>query len=266
MKISITKSLLLAAICCSSLLCASQEKHALVGERPFPAVDNFKVLEKRALRAENNCDQEINEGEEKPLIPSDSMIAASQKAKAENQQNGSDAVSKIVKKSSHKDIYFTSHPGAFHKPYAVTVFGDEVQLEDGSIWNIYSGDRFLTLNWLTTDDIVITPNKNIFSIYPMVLTNQQTGASVQSGLAVGPVIGGFFSHWIIAIDKYNDQICLEDGSIWSMSPLDHDITKKWLAGDTVIIGINDGILSSIRPNILINVNVNNYAIGNCLAY
>ena len=93
------------------------------------------------------------------------------------------------------------------------------------------------------------------------LTNQNTGESVAANLYLGPIYNGPYTHWITAIDYYNNTVFLEDGSMWSMSSFDDGVVNKWFENHTVIIGVNDGWFSSSRPNILINVNNSNYAAG-----
>lgn len=168
--------------------------------------------------------------------------------------------------ATQKDFvtYYTTHQGAFHFPIAVTLLGENVELEDGSIWVVNPNDRYNTLNWMTGDVIIITPNHALFSSYMYCLVNLNTGAVVRVNLALGPIYNGIFTHWIIAIDYFHRQICLEDGSVWSISWFDDSIMNKWLVNDTIIIGINDGLLSSFNPNMLINVNVNNNVVGNCI--
>lgn len=160
-------------------------------------------------------------------------------------------------------VHFTSHTGAFHNPILVSAFGDSVELEDGSIWSIAGGDTYKTFNWLTSDLLVITPNHDWFSSYQFRMTNQSTGVSVKCNLTLGPIYNGLFTHWIVAVNYYTQEICLEDGSIWKVTGFDASTFSKWLVNDTVIIGINDGFLSSSRPNILINVNTLSYARASC---
>ena len=70
-----------------------------------------------------------------------------------------------------------------------------------------------------------------------------------------------YTHWIVAIDYYRNIVFLEDGSVWNMSSLDAGVIDQWVINDVVMIGVNTGWLSSYNPNILINVNMLNYAAG-----
>lgn len=181
----------------------------------------------------------------------------------DTQDEGIDA-QKIVKKGFQQATYVTTHEGAFHFPKAVSYFGDTVELEDGSIWSVCSNDAYKTMNWLTSDLIIIVPNDSIFSSHDYKLININTGAKVKVNLYLGPIYNGAYTHWIVAIDYLYREIYLEDGSIWKMSSFDQSIVNQWIPNDTVIIGINDGLFSGSNPNILINVNMNNYSIGSCL--
>jgi hypothetical protein len=203
--------------------------------------------------------------DEAPPAPSKKMLIASDSQRQQLPQKKG-LQSQVVKKDFCGDILYTTHPGAIYKPYAVSPFGDTVELHDGSMWSICSEDRPYTFNWLTSDDLVIIPNSDWFSLYTYRIVNQQTGASVRANLALGPIYRGIFTYWIVAIDYINGQVCLQDGSIWTMSPIDFNIIKKWMINDTVIIGVNNGAFAAIRPNILINVNMNNYGMGSCLFY
>lgn len=191
-------------------------------------------------------------------------LAQMEDADEEDSQDEEIEAKKIVKKGFQQATYVTTHEGAFHFPIGVSFLGDTVELEDGSIWKVCSNDTYKTLNWLTSDMIIIVPNDSIFSSHDYKLINLNTGAKVKVNLYLGPIYNGAYTHWIVAIDYLYREIYLEDGSIWKMSSFDQSIVNKWLPNDTVIIGINDGLFSGTNPNILINVNMNNYSIGICL--
>ncbi len=218
-----------------------QDVNIPVGTRPFSHSDHVKVQEERAL---------LDEG----TTPStEARMSFEEKTRT---QDGEEEL--VAKK-----MYYTSHDAVFHRPLAVSCAGDYVTLEDGSIWSVRIKDRYKTLDWLTNDTIMILPNHSWFSTYHYVLLNQTTGKSVKVNMYLGPIYNGIFTHWIIAVDYYNNDVWLEDGSVWKISDSDHSIVNKWLINDTVVIGINDSWFSS-KPNILINVNMLNYAKGLCI--
>lgn len=210
-----------------------------VGERSINHAERIKMLEDRLAKIEEANEESLSE----------------ESSEGKN--------SELIKKFQNSS-YVTTHEGAFHYPISVSYSGDSIQLEDGSIWTVCFSDTYKTLNWLTSDLIIIVPNHDIFSSYYYSLINVNTGVIVKVNLYLGPIYNGAFTHWIAAIDYFNREICLEDGSIWKMSAFDQSIISKWLPNDTVIIGINDGAFSYGNPNILINVNVNNYSIGTCV--
>lgn len=193
------------------------------------------------------------------------QMAAHEQARIEMQSKNLDEMGNPISMNHHaaamvaQDVAFTSHPGAYHGIISLTPY--DVELEDGSIWVIHPSDMHLISDWLPSDVVVITPNHNIFSSYYYRLTNQNNGGSIVVNLSMGPIYHGFHTYWIEAIDYFNDIVYLNDGSVWKMSYFDSNIVHKWLVNDTVIIGVNDGFLSSSRPNILINVNMFNNAAG-----
>jgi len=163
-----------------------------------------------------------------------------------------------------KSIYYALHPATYQHSASISFFGDMVELMDGSVWDIAYSDTYKTAGWFLTDLIVITPNHSWFSSYGFRLTNQSTGESVAANLSLGPIAPNYYSvytHWIVAIDYIYNIVYLEDGTSWHMSAFDDSIVNQWVAGDVVIVGVNDGWLSSSKPNVLINVAMLNYAAG-----
>jgi len=263
---------------------ATEKTRIPVGTRMMARAEHVAIQEIRAQEAENMPAQEAQPGEEAAERPQEGREEVEEGASAvlerravasvEMPQEGREEVNEgpsttlvarnLDAKVAKAIYYTTSHAGAYHQPIAVTPFGDKVELEDGSIWAVQSGDHYKTLNWLGSDLITITANHNWFSNYEFILTNQNTGVSVAVVLVLGPVYNGGHTHWVVAIDYFFDQVQLEDGSVWSIVGLDDSILKKWLVNDTVIMGINDGNWSTSNPNILINVNTLGYVRANCL--
>lgn len=210
----------------------------------------------------------IEETTEKKRVPVGTRLE-SQESKDAHQQQRADMMAKGANeaaalpknmKSLSPAIYYTLHPGAYHTLTLIFV-NNIVEFEDGSQWSVRPDHAYVTLSWHPSDIVAITPNHSWFSSYNYTLTNQNTGEAVNANLYLGPIYNGPFTHWIAAIDYYNNIIYLEDGSRWSMSSFDSSIVYSWVLNDTVIIGVNDGLFSSSRPNILINVNTLTYAAG-----
>jgi hypothetical protein len=231
----------------------AQERHMAAGDRSFSLAEYAAIQERRA--AEPQVDSE--DGTPAARIPSGLASALAGGQASSGSSIGTDA-------QAATNFYITTHAGSLHWPVAVGILGEKIELEDGSVWAISAGDCYKTLNWLSTDMIVITPNHAWFSSYAYRLNNQNTGASVEVNLSLylNPVFHTVYNHVIVLMDDLLQMIWLEDGSCWSISAWDY--TTKWMVGDTVIIGINDGILSSSRPNILINANLLQYVRCNCI--
>lgn len=233
------------AMLISSMLCGHDDAddRVPVGIRALSVAEHAAQQEIRAKLSSLNIQEDGQ--------PAEETIATA------NKESGIDDSERVTQ----HDMFYTSHPGAFHRPYSIGIFGDTVEFDDGSVWSVPSRDAYKTLNWLPCDLIVVTPNRSWFSNYGFRLTNQNTGVSVEVDLTLGPIYNAPFTHWITGIDYYNNVVYIEDGSRWNMSYFDGNIVGKWVVNDTVIIGINDGWLSSSKPNILINVNMLNYATG-----
>lgn len=222
-----------------------EDNHIQPGTRPLSHIERVKIQEERFKEAEESDEtQDV--------------------AKEEEKEEGSENKATLTAASMKTGIFFTTHPGAFYNPVVISAFGDTVELHDGSIWSIASGDSYKTLNWLVTDSVVITANHDWFSTYYFRMTNQETGVSVKCNIVLGPIYNGLHTHWIVAIDYLTKEIFLEDGTRWSATAWDASTFNNWLPNDTIMIGINDGSRSSNFPNILINVNTLTYLRAICL--
>lgn len=180
------------------------------------------------------------------------------KAQAEEATEEAEATAEplinLSKEANAALSYYAAYPGIFYNPYSISYMGDYVVLHDGSGWTISSGDAYKTMNWLTSDLVVITPNHSWLSAYMFKMTNQNTGVSVKCNLTLGPIYNGIYTHWIVGINYYTQDVYLENGTVWNVSGFDASIFSKWMVNDTIILGVNDGNFSSSKPYILINVN------------
>lgn len=212
-----TKNILMF-ICASSLfftgVFAEEGKRVEIGERP-------PVTKEANLPRCADMEEESEEGEE------------------------------LIERSMKGAKFISTYQGAYHKPFRVSLFGDEAELEDGSIWVIKKSDRTKTYDWLTSDDIAVTINHSWFSNYQFCLTNLATGKRVEAELHLGPIYNGINTRWIIGINYITGQVCLNDSSVWDVSGFDHYILNGWVLNDTIIVGHDDTLLG--RTNILINV-------------
>ncbi len=231
--------------------------HIIAGSRPMSHAAHYEIQQQRAEEARKAA---LESGEDPIASTAEQVENKLVKAVMESKETRMAASAKGLNKIN-ASLYVTTHQGVFHNPLSVSFFGDSITLEDGSVWVTSGDDSYKTLNWLTSDLLVITPNHSWFSAYDYIITNQNTGVSVKVNLVLGPLVDAVYRHWIIAIDYISDNVWLEDGSIWKMT--DCTVMKQWQVGDSVIIGINDGWFSSLYPNILINVNMLNYGRGIC---
>lgn len=131
------------------------------------------------------------------------------------------------------------HPYAIHKPSHITLKGDLITLDDGSVWSVRYEHHYLVQNWLGSDPIVLVPNRKWFAYYRYKLMNTITEDKVEALMLVAPHYNGKNSHWIVAIDYLNRQICLEDGTIWQAGRSSSSILNGWEINQTVIVGYND---------------------------
>lgn len=158
----------------------------------------------------------------------------------------------------HKQTNIPHNSAAsYHRITTMSVYGDSVEIEDGSWWKIASNDSSTVFSWRQGDSVVITPNNSFFSSYNYYITNEQTRTYVKANLNVGPIAFGQYSHWITSVDPVGGHVYLENNSCWCISNGDAHVFRDWAPNDAIIIGINDSWFSSY-DHILINVNMNTY--------
>ncbi|MGK5595523.1 MAG: hypothetical protein ACSNEK_09255 [Parachlamydiaceae bacterium] len=265
-KITYWLGLLCCSLSCFSVSTADAEdaqelERVKPGTRAMVLAEWVKIQEERAQEETSQnepIDEVVEEEKKNSILPNASSFNVS--------------ANFVTPQAS---INYTTHTGAFYYPVAISALGDSIELNDRSVWLIASSDTKTAMNWLRQQEMalanggpglsmVITPNHSWFSSYQFCLTEQTTGTSVKANLYLGPLYNGLFTHWIVAINYYTQEICLEDGSLWKLSGLDAGVYNHWLINDTVIIGVNDGFLSSSKPNILINVNALTYSRAKCI--
>ncbi len=245
---------------CSLLLGASESEgeptREPAGARALPFVEHIQIQEKREFE-ERDPDQTVE-------IDSSKMKQISVQTSVPSDDD------ETMTKSFDKKIYVTTHEGAFHRPIVITINGDTVELEDGSCWQVYFFDRNKTLDWFTTDRIIITQNMGWFSsssyYYELVNLDKIYNNHVRVNLVIKPFYNGYYTHWITAIDPIMNEVYLDDGTIWAMDPFDHSMIRDWRINDTVIIGVNACDNPTCPPNLLINAQTLEYGRGTCLNY
>jgi hypothetical protein len=150
--------------------------------------------------------------------------------------------------------YHSVHPGAYHRLINMTPYGETLEFEDGSMWVTYPGHRYIAVTWTSLDSIVIVQNTDAFSSYLFTMINTATNQRVEVNMALGPLYKGPASYWIKAINAAERKVVLSDNSVWDLSRWDYQVYSRWFIDDHIILGVNDGTLTSFNPNILINVN------------
>ncbi len=155
--------------------------------------------------------------------------------------------------------YRTVHPGSYHHMNSMTPNLDKFETLDGSVWSTFPGDRYKLDGWLPFHDLVFVQHQDEFASYKFkVINTNLNNVKVQVNLILGPKYSGNYTYWITGLDIKNRKIVLCDNSVWDMSRFDRTVYEKWKLNQTIIIGVNDGTLTSFNPNILINVETLSY--------
>ncbi len=160
--------------------------------------------------------------------------------------------------NAYPPVYF---PASTHWLSAVSAIGDSVELEDGSVWRISRYDGQKALSWRLNDPLTITQNHRWFSSYNYRIINQNTGASLEANLFLGPLQYGEHTLYICAIDRVSGYLLLLDSqgetTQWEISSGDSDPFQDWVVNDAVVIGQNSGWDASCE-SILINISMNDF--------
>jgi hypothetical protein len=254
----------LTTVCGATVLSANDEEGLRpVGKRMASQVERAQSQEGRFLFSKAYPDA-LSDEEELAFFEEAQQLSEEEiYAKADEQASVKSCDGDDSSEFQAKSLSSTSHLGAYHNPRFVTPFGDAVALEDDSRWVIRGKDQSKTLNWYTNDRLVITPNHDWFSSYDYRINNLTTGHTVRCNLVEAPSYNGIYTHWIVAIDYSKKKICLEDGSLWSVSMWDGSELKRMALEDTIIIGTNDSWFKSSKPNVLINVDTMEFVKARC---
>lgn len=175
-------------------------------------------------------------------------------------------------------MYLTTHPMASHGIYKASPLFDKVELNDGSIWQVwFTSDWSVVSRWMYFNDQVIVCPASIFDATDYLLISQRTGEVVGVNLVEMEMIVGdpyFMGQrlWITHMNYVYDVICscyyyeiyLNDGSLWEVSSRDSYLCSLMVPGDVVIIGV-DETLGSPTYNILVHFNSLEYVHADCVA-
>ncbi|MEN9654971.1 MAG: hypothetical protein RL235_1083 [Chlamydiota bacterium] len=150
------------------------------------------------------------------------------------------------------------YPSSAHQVIAISVLGDSVEIEDGSVWKVHPYDNYKVVQWKSNDPLVVTQNHAWFSKYDYRLINNNTGATIEANLHLGPIQQGPYTKYIVSIDDLRNEVMLSDSTHWLISKKDRKRLKNWAIHDAVIVGTNSGSDGSSEA-LLINVNMNQRA-------
>jgi hypothetical protein len=150
-------------------------------------------------------------------------------------------------------IYFSA---STHRLSGVSVLGDTLEMDDGSVWKINPSDKEKAFEWRSNDPITITQTNRWFSNYKYQIINQTNNSTIEVNLFLGIYKSGPFYRYITSINYQEGIIFLSDYTHWEISYLDRSLLNKWIVGDAIIIGVNTGWDSKCE-GLLINTNENN---------
>jgi hypothetical protein len=173
-------------------------------------------------------------------------------------------------------MYLTTHPMASHGVYKTSALFDVVELNDGSVWNVwYSADRSVVGRWQYMNDQVIICPGTLFDPTDYLLVSQRTGEQVPVKLVEMEIIAGdptFHGQrlWIYSMNYIFDLACncfyyeirLNDGSLWEVDTRDSYLCSYMNPGDVVIVGVDEKFGASTY-NILIHFNSLEYVHADC---
>jgi hypothetical protein len=157
----------------------------------------------------------------------------------------------------------TTHPGSSHLYVGTTLFGDQVEIEDGSLWTTDPEDRYKLQFWYSGDSLLLMQNiDGWFSkpLFPYKLYNQRTLEAIDVKIHPdgAPAWNGFYTHYIM--DIYTPVVGdgwlqLNDGTVWLLKASQRKVWDVWTKNDTVIIGTNGGswVDAFFTPDMLVNV-------------
>lgn len=149
------------------------------------------------------------------------------------------------------------YPSSYHWLVGVSVVGDSVELENGSVWRTSPYDGRKALSWRVSDPLAITQNTSWFSRYTYRIINKNTHSSIEADLFLGPIQNGEYTLYVVALDGNRGEMMLTDNSHWEVCPSDAPIFSNWAINDAIIIGFNSGWESNYE-GLLINVTTNNF--------
>jgi hypothetical protein len=155
-------------------------------------------------------------------------------------------------------------PAAYHQIEAYGIWGDWVELEDGTTFVVASSGRRIVEYWAEGDVVHVLPNHGwffrLFQPHEFCLYNQTTGETVEVDLTGGrgPLLNGYYSYQISAIDDHHGILYLHDGTTLQVASSDINTMYDWEPYDYIVIGTSDFYNKDRYPYIIINVSTVDY--------
>jgi len=199
--------------------------------------------------------------ENRVAVGSRPLNAEQKNALNQSHQNRKPKIAQIAHAAQAIPIELLFDDPRTHFLASYSLFDNTLELEDGSYWQVRSGDMYKVLSWALNDDLTITPNYTLYA-GQYLISNPTTGQSVAADLVIGPVDLGPNTHWVIAIDRWLGRVYLENGTSWDVRGLDQGLLSDWAINDTVILGDGANEWFGRHDSILINVNMDHYVYAN----
>lgn len=121
--------------------------------------------------------------------------------------------------------------------------GTQLQLNDDSVWAIYSVDVQEVRNWLPKDPVDVSRSGDY--AYPYLLTNQSTGRFAKAQMLSFPTLDETpqqprkqYVRRKLRVESVHENgkfVTLTDNSVWEISPADRPHSNLWLHHETVAI-------------------------------
>lgn len=160
----------------------------------------------------------------------------------------------VAQKGYHYDDAYVCrlHINSFNHLYGFNDDGSQVEMLDGSKWNIVIG-RYKVVHWAQSNEIFIKPAYFWYTSTKYVLYNRTLNQTVEADLCSCPYSDSLYTYKITYIDHFNKLIILSDNTVWQMG-LSANF-KSWQIGDRILIGVNNYWRTTASPQILINVEI-----------